>query len=326
MTTSLRHATAAALAVVAIAWGFAPAAAPVPPDAGKALPTADAKQRVRSKNNLKQIALGFHSYAIANDANFPRDIVDKNGKPLLSWRVMLLPYIEHDKLYLEFKLDEPWDSDNNKKLLAKMPSVYKVGIEEKGTTKTYYQGFAGPGAVFEPGKKINLKSSFTDGTSTTISVVEAGPPVEWTKPADIEYDRKTFQKVAGPFRNVIMAGMSDGSTFPFKPDLKAEVWCDFIECADGNFVEHNKARADLTAVTKEDKELALKTHKENVEILNELGELLIARDKLILEREKRRVAVEMDLEKLLDEQRQLGQALDRMKRDVERLKKELEKK
>ncbi len=325
MTTSLRHATAAAL-VVAIAWGFAPAAAPVPPDAGKALPTADAKQRVRSKNNLKQIALAMHNYAAANDDDWPRNIVDKNGKPLLSWRVIILPYIEQAELYMQFKLDEPWDSDNNKKLLAKMPDVYKVGIEEKSATKTYYQGFAGPGAVFEPGKKLNLKSSFTDGTSNTISVVEAGPPVEWTKPADIEYDRKTFQKVAGPFRNVIMAGMSDGSTFPFKPDLKPEVWCDFIEHADGNVVDHDAAEADLRAITKEDKEQAAKLLKENAELLNALGELLIARDKLAAEQAKNLAVTGLDLEKLIEEQQRFRRKLDRMKQEIEQLKKELEKK
>jgi hypothetical protein len=36
--------------------------------------------------------------------------------------VALLPYLEQDALYRQFKL-EPWDSAHNKKLLAKMRHI-----------------------------------------------------------------------------------------------------------------------------------------------------------------------------------------------------------
>ena len=60
-------------------------------------------------NNLKQIALAMHNYE-ATYGHFPHDITDKDGKPILSWRVAILPFIEQDNLYKQFKLDEPWDS------------------------------------------------------------------------------------------------------------------------------------------------------------------------------------------------------------------------
>ena len=69
--------------------------------------------RMQSKNNLKQIALAMHNYE-ATYGHFPHDITDKNGKPILSWRVAILPFIEQDNLYKQFKLDEPWDSPNNR--------------------------------------------------------------------------------------------------------------------------------------------------------------------------------------------------------------------
>ena len=188
------------------------AAAPVPkqPAAGR---MADAKQRARSQNNLKQLILAMHNYHDAN-GNFPQNVTTKDGKPLLSWRVLLLPYLEQNTLYKQFKLDEPWDSDNNKKLLAKMPDVFRVGFEEKGETKTYYQGFAGAGAVFDPSKKITLVN-ITDGTSNTLAVVEAGPPVEWTKPEDIPYDPKNaLLKLDGPFTNTLIEiGAADGMAY-----------------------------------------------------------------------------------------------------------------
>jgi hypothetical protein len=38
----------------------------------------------------------------------------------LSWRVKLLPYLEQDHLYRQFKLNEPWDSPHNQALLKEM--------------------------------------------------------------------------------------------------------------------------------------------------------------------------------------------------------------
>src|SRR5205823_13461834 len=102
---------------------------------------ADYVQRQRSLKNLKAIMIAMHSYHDAN-GKFPADITDKAGKPLLSWRVELLPYLEEDKLYKEFQRDEPWDSPHNFKLLAKMPDVYRVAFDPKDATHTYYQRFA----------------------------------------------------------------------------------------------------------------------------------------------------------------------------------------
>ena len=86
----------------------------------------EAARRVQCVNNLKQIALAMHNYHSANNA-FPRPAsLDEKGKPLLSWRVAILPYLEQQELYDKFKLDEPWDSPHNKALLKEMPPVYPV--------------------------------------------------------------------------------------------------------------------------------------------------------------------------------------------------------
>jgi hypothetical protein len=238
MSASLVKLTAAAAAVVCVitagVWGFAPTAtvpgqakdapkAPPPAAALAAEPPdgkriANAAQRAISMNHLKQIVLAMHNYLDVN-GHFPHDIADKDGRILLSWRVAILPYIEQEKLYKEFKLDEPWDSANNKKLLAKMPALYRVGFEQQGTTKTYYQGFAGPKTVFEPGEKIKILD-ITDGTSNTIAVVEAGPPVEWSKPADIPYDpKKPLAGMGGPFTNVLIAATADGAAHTFSRNM-----------------------------------------------------------------------------------------------------------
>src|SRR5258708_1665192 len=74
------------------------------------------KIRSLTQNNLKQIGLAVHNYASTYQDKIPQNVLDKNGKAILSWRVLLLPYLEQNELYKQFKMDEPWDSENNLKL------------------------------------------------------------------------------------------------------------------------------------------------------------------------------------------------------------------
>src|SRR5262249_2456674 len=84
----------------------------------------DAADRMQSTNKLKQIGLALHNYHDTH-RGFPAWAShDKQNKPLLSWRVHLLPYLEQNALYKEFHLNEPWDSEHNKKLIARMPKIF----------------------------------------------------------------------------------------------------------------------------------------------------------------------------------------------------------
>src|SRR5205823_763689 len=117
------------------------------------------------------------------------------GKPLLSWRVLLLPYIEQDNLYKQFKLDEPWDGPTNKKLLARMPNVYKHPFAKTTTPHgTFYQVATGKGTIFEGKRGIRIQE-ITDGTSNTILVAEAARDVPWSKPADMPFDAQNLPKL-----------------------------------------------------------------------------------------------------------------------------------
>jgi RNA polymerase sigma factor (sigma-70 family) len=181
------------------------------------LPAAVQKTRVASKrtvsqNNMKQIALAVHNYHDVYGRFPPQALTNKNSKPLLSWRVAILPFIEQDNLYKQFKLNEPWDSEHNKKLLERMPQVYApVNANTKEKYETFYQAFAGKGTVFEPGEKIRFVD-IPDGTSNTIMIVEAADPVPWTKPEDISFDPdKPLPKLGGEFPDIMNAAFCDGS-------------------------------------------------------------------------------------------------------------------
>jgi prepilin-type processing-associated H-X9-DG protein len=147
----------------------------------------EAARRAQCTNNEKQIMLAMHNYISANNV-FPHDITDKDGKPLLSWRVSILPYIEQQDLYNRFKMDEPWDSPHNKELLKEMPPTYLCPSRAKPEPiTTSYRGLSGAGAIFEADHPVGLQD-VTDGTSNTIAVVEAKDAVPWTKPDDLPFD------------------------------------------------------------------------------------------------------------------------------------------
>ena len=174
----------------------------------------EAAQRSQSTNNMRQIALAMHNGLDANGERFPDDIRDADGKPLLSWRVAILPYLEQGALYDQFKLDEPWDSPNNKPLLAMMPKTYASPGGRSGTPAdhTLYQVLRGEGGIFEPNQAAKI-SEIADGTSNTIFFVEAGAAVPWTKPADVNFEPEKPLPALGGMRwaRGYNAAFADGS-------------------------------------------------------------------------------------------------------------------
>ncbi len=149
--------------------------------------------RTQSMNNLKQIGLAMHHYHDTY-GSFPTAGGGPGMHPQLSWRVSLLPFLpDGQRLYKQFKLDEPWDSPNNKPLLEAMPKVYEMpGIgDPPGMTR--YRVIVGEQATFRPpfrGEKVARGVRFaeiTDGTANTILAVEAADAAPWTKPDELEY-------------------------------------------------------------------------------------------------------------------------------------------
>ena len=181
-----------------------------------------AAEKIMLENNLRQLALSMHS---CNDVHrrlpapgFSQGLNVKNSKPLLSWRVAILPYIEEDQLYRQFKLDEPWNGPNNIKLLERMPRVFQpLGGQNKKPGHTYLQFVTGPGTLFPTSTtEVAIPRSFRDGTSNTIIIVEAAEPVEWTKPADLNIDvanvaQGTVPKLGGFSPNGFYAALADGT-------------------------------------------------------------------------------------------------------------------
>lgn len=184
-----------------------------------------AAQRRASMNNLKQIALAMHNFH-ATHRTFPAAATkDKNGKPLLSWRVHLLPFFEQQTLFKQFHLDEPWDSPHNKQLIARMPAVYRVPGSKPGDGKTAYLTMRDANTMFPVKLEKSRIADITDGTVNTIMVVEAAEDqaVVWTKPDDLNFDAKNPRRgLFGRRRGGFLAVMGDGSVRFFPDSLSDE--------------------------------------------------------------------------------------------------------
>jgi len=188
----------------------------------------EAAARKQSENNLKLMGIALcnyhdmYGYLPAAGLGDPRQFSTPDQKPLLSWRVAILPFIDRMDLHDQFKLDEPWDGPNNIKLLSKMPKTYRLPTDEKTPPDhTHYQVFVGKGTAFEQGRKIGIRD-FTNGASNTILIVEAAQAVPWTKPDDIPFnpDEPIAPLLSTFFRGTHVA-MADGSArfFPLNtPD------------------------------------------------------------------------------------------------------------
>jgi hypothetical protein len=173
----------------------------------------EAARQAMSKNNLKQIGLAMHVYHDAKNSFPARASFDENGKPLLSWRVHLLPYLDEQALYDQFHLDEPWDSEHNKELIQHMPDVFKNPNATSELPTTNYLLPVGEGHLFDADKSKRIRD-VRDGTANTVMAVEANldQSVVWTRPDDLNVDAKQPKKGLGAARERgFLAVFADGS-------------------------------------------------------------------------------------------------------------------
>jgi Protein of unknown function (DUF1559) len=169
---------------------------------------------VKSINNLKQIALAMHNYH-STHKHFPLPgSLSPQGKPLLSWRVAILPYLDENPLHQQFHLDEAWDSPHNRALIDKMPEIYRLPVSKnKEPGRTNYLLPVGNGAAFTTDKPTEFKD-ITDGTSNTLMVVESDDEhaAIWTKPDDWQFDPQQPTQGLGRFYSGgFYAAFCDGS-------------------------------------------------------------------------------------------------------------------
>lgn len=183
-----------------------------------------AAQHAMGMNNVKEVGIAMHNYHDTyNQFPYQQGELGPDGKPLLSWRVHLLPYLGELDLYNQFHLDEPWDSPHNRTLISRMPQVYRIPLDsDLGPGMTQLRAISGPQGVIPEGPGVAFRD-IKDGLSNTVMMVVVQPSaaVEWTNPEG--FDNNLNEIYEGP-TGLTYVGYCDGSVL--KPDYQEleRVW------------------------------------------------------------------------------------------------------
>ncbi len=152
--------------------------------------------------HMAQLGVAIQNYHDVYKTFPPAYIADAKGKPLLSWRVLILPFMEEQAFYNQVHFDEPWDSPHNRSIAKQFDSsIYCCPAAVRNTNETGYVAVVGPQTAW-PGEKPVKISEVRDGTSKTIFVVEiADSGIHWMEPRDLSFDQALQginPKVTGP--------------------------------------------------------------------------------------------------------------------------------
>ena len=203
----------------------------------------EAARRSQCNNNLKQIGLALQSYHDVYNSFPPAYIADANGKPMHSWRVLILPFMEQKPLYDRYNFDEPWDGPNNRQLADLIPPAYRCPADPAapGSTSTGYAAITGPGAIFD-GETATRFASITDGTSNTIMVAETTAGMHWMEPRDLDVNQMTFNvngspaEISGHHPGGAVVVFADGHTSFLQQSISAQILRALISKAGGETI------------------------------------------------------------------------------------------
>lgn len=155
----------------------------------------EAARRAQCVCNFCQITLALHNYESTYGTLPPAHLDDASGKPMHSWRVLILPFMEQNALYSAYNFSEPWDGPSNRKLLNSMPPIYSCPSRNPGvaTNLTSYVAVTGPGTAFPDGRTVAFQD-IKDGTSYTVIAVEIeNVDIPWTEPRDLDVRTMSFR-------------------------------------------------------------------------------------------------------------------------------------
>jgi serine/threonine protein kinase len=152
--------------------------------------------RQQATTKLWQLGRAMQQYHDKHGRYPPAVVTDADGKPLYSWRVLLLPYLGGEAVYRRFHLNRAWDHPSNRPLLDQMPKAFAAPDATPGTTTTPYQVLTGPGGLFDDPDGRPMRD-IPDGNNRTLLLVEAREAVPWTKPADVAFGPDVAARLGG---------------------------------------------------------------------------------------------------------------------------------
>jgi len=190
-------------------------------------PARSVGRRHACTNNLKQIGLALQNYHDQCGSFPPAVVVDANGRPMHSWRILILKFFERPEaatIYDQYKFDEPWDGPNNRRLSLRIPSEYRCPKDQGAPGTTSYLAVVGEETVWPGTTAVSIRN-IKDGTSKMIQVVEADDThINWLEPRDLDFATARQQlshSQHGKGFNVLFA---DGSVHFITSDFDPKLW------------------------------------------------------------------------------------------------------
>ena len=184
----------------------------------------EAARRMSCSNNMKEIGIALHEYHAAHGSLPPAYTVDAQGRPLHSWRTLLLPHLGEDALYQQIDLDKPWDDPVNQPFSQRIVQVYSCPSVPGDQTMTTYVAVVDPSGMMTGSNAVKFRDTL-DGLANTAMFVETGSQnaVNWMEPADINLSG--FQSTQGIGNTTHMGGthvlMGDGAVVFITDNLGA---------------------------------------------------------------------------------------------------------
>ncbi|HEX5104688.1 MAG TPA: DUF1559 domain-containing protein [Pirellulaceae bacterium] len=196
----------------------------------------------RCQHLLKQIAVSLHAYHDNFGCFPPAYIADSTGRPMHSWRVLLLPYMEEKPLYDQYRFDEPWDGPHNRRLASAIVRTYCGAADHAGprSTETDYVAIVGPRTMWPEEGSVAI-GDLEDGPAQVVAVVEVhNSGIHWMEPRDLHANQMApkinaprGQGISSEHAGGAYAATADGAVRFLKDDTPADVLRSWIQIDDG---------------------------------------------------------------------------------------------
>ena len=199
--------------------------------------------------NLADIGIAVRLYHEEHGIYPPAYVADANGKPLYSWRVLLLPYLTRREFYKDFDKTKSWDAPENLPFLKRMPDVYRCGSQSSEVEFTSYVGLFGDDCFFS-GSQGRSIASITDGTANTLVAIEAvDTRIPWTAPKDLnamvdavtqaalQRSHTHNHRVPADIQTRFFALFVDGEVRHLPKDMEIETWKRLCLVNDGKVIK-----------------------------------------------------------------------------------------
>jgi hypothetical protein len=161
---------------------------------GKIQEAREAARHTQCRSNIGQLYFALLQYHEIHGTFPPANIADADGRPMHSWRVLILPFIDQVAVYEQYRFDEPWDGPHNSELANRTGDTFHCpsGPNRGGSPLTDYVVIVGPDTAF-PGAASTSLSDITDGPENTVLLAEiAGSNIHWMEPRDLQVAEMSF--------------------------------------------------------------------------------------------------------------------------------------